>query len=49
METFLIDVPVPSMGATVSELTVIDLVVTPGTIVAKGQKLAELEERQIGL
>ena len=43
METFLIDVPVPSMGATVSELTVIDLVVTPGTAVAKGQKLAELE------
>lgn len=43
METFLIDVPVPSMGATVSELTVIDLVVTPGTTVAKGQKLAELE------
>jgi len=43
METFLIDVPVPSMGATVSELTVIDLVVTPGTTVTKGQKLAELE------
>jgi len=43
METFLIDVPVPSMGATVSELTVIDLVVTPGTAVTKGQKLAELE------
>ena len=43
METFLIDVPVPSMGATVSELTVIDLVVTPGVAVAKGQKLAELE------
>jgi 3-oxoacyl-(acyl-carrier-protein) synthase III len=43
METFLIDVPVPSMGATVSELTVIDLVVTPGTAVSKGQKLAELE------
>jgi len=31
------------MGATVSELTVIDLVVTPGTAVTKGQKLAELE------
>jgi len=43
METFLIDVPVPSMGATVSELTVIDLVVAPGAAVAKGQKLAELE------
>ena len=43
METFLIDVPVPSMGATVNELTVIDLLVTPGTRVAKGQKLAEME------
>jgi 3-oxoacyl-(acyl-carrier-protein) synthase III len=43
METFLIDVPVPSMGATVSELTVIDLIVTPGVAIAKGQKLAELE------
>ena len=43
MEKFLIDVPVPSMGATVSELTVIDLVVTSGTVVTKGQKLAELE------
>lgn len=43
METFLIDVPVPSMGATVSELTVIDIDVTPGSAVAKGQKIAELE------
>jgi len=43
MDSFLIDVPVPSMGATVNELTVIDIVVTPGTAVAKGQKLAELE------
>jgi pyruvate/2-oxoglutarate dehydrogenase complex dihydrolipoamide acyltransferase (E2) component len=43
MPTFLIDVPVPSMGATVSELTVINLAVTPGTKVAKGQKLAALE------
>jgi 3-oxoacyl-(acyl-carrier-protein) synthase III len=43
METFLIDVPVPSMGATVSELTVIDIVVTSGATIAKGQKLAELE------
>ena len=43
METFLIDVPVPSMGATVNELTVIDLLVTPGTRIAKGQKIAELE------
>jgi len=33
----------PAMGATVSELTIINLSVTPGTKVAKGQKLAELE------
>lgn len=33
----------PSMGATVSELTIINIVVAPGTKVAKGQKLAELE------
>ena len=43
MSSFLIDVPVPSMGATVSELTVINLAVTPGAKVAKGQKLAALE------
>ncbi len=33
----------PSMGATVSELTVISIAVAPGAKVAKGQKLAELE------
>ncbi len=43
METFLIDVPVPSMGATVHELTVIDLLVSTGAAVTKGQKLAEME------
>ncbi|MBL9216745.1 MAG: E3 binding domain-containing protein [Opitutaceae bacterium] len=43
MPSFIIDVPVPSMGATVSELTVINLAVAPGAKVAKGQKLAELE------
>jgi pyruvate/2-oxoglutarate dehydrogenase complex dihydrolipoamide acyltransferase (E2) component len=43
MSTFIIDVPVPSMGATVSELTVINLAVAPGTKVTKGQKLAALE------
>ena len=43
MSTFIIDVPMPAMGATVSELTIISLAVTPGTRVAKGQKLAELE------
>ena len=43
MSTFIIDVPMPSMGATVSELTILNIVVTPGAKVAKGQKLAELE------
>ncbi len=43
MSSFIIDVPVPSMGATVSELSVINIVVAPGAKVAKGQKLAELE------
>jgi len=43
MSTFIIDVPMPSMGATVRELTVISLAVAPGSKVAKGQKLAELE------
>ena len=43
MSTFIIDVPMPAMGATVSELTIITLAVNPGTKVAKGQKLAELE------
>ncbi|MEY2881974.1 MAG: hypothetical protein RLZZ15_4354 [Verrucomicrobiota bacterium] len=43
MPTFLIDVPVPSMGATVNELTVIALKTKPGDRVAKGQKIAELE------
>jgi 3-oxoacyl-(acyl-carrier-protein) synthase III len=43
METFLIDVPVPSMGASVNELTVIDLHVSPGAPIKKGQRLAELE------
>ena len=33
----------PAMGATVSELTIINLAVGPGAKVTKGQKLAELE------
>ncbi len=33
----------PAMGATVSELTIINVAVGPGAKVAKGQKLAELE------
>ena len=43
METFLIDVPMPSMGATVNELTVIDVKVKAGDRLAKGEKIAELE------
>jgi len=43
MASFIIDVPMPSMGATVSELTIVKIVVAPGAVVGKGQKLAELE------
>jgi pyruvate/2-oxoglutarate dehydrogenase complex dihydrolipoamide acyltransferase (E2) component len=46
MDNFIIDVPVPSMGATVSELVVISLKVAPGDRVEKGQKLAELESEK---
>ena len=43
METFIIDVPVPSMGATVSELNVIVVKVQAGDRVTKGQRIADLE------
>lgn len=43
MDTFLIDVPMPSMGATVNELTVIALKTQVGDRVTKGQRLADLE------
>jgi pyruvate/2-oxoglutarate dehydrogenase complex dihydrolipoamide acyltransferase (E2) component len=43
MDTFLIDVPMPSMGATVNELTVVSLKIQPGAAVAKGQVIGELE------
>jgi len=43
MEIFLIDVPMPSMGATVNELTVVTLKTKPGDQVKRGQKIAELE------
>lgn len=43
MDTFIIDVPMPSMGATVNELTVVSLKTQPGARVTKGQPLAELE------
>lgn len=42
-QTFLIDVPIPSMGATVNELTIIDVMVKAGDQFAKGDKIAELE------
>jgi pyruvate/2-oxoglutarate dehydrogenase complex dihydrolipoamide acyltransferase (E2) component len=43
MDTFLIDVPMPSMGATVNELTVVKLTIKPGDRVAKGERIGELE------
>jgi pyruvate/2-oxoglutarate dehydrogenase complex dihydrolipoamide acyltransferase (E2) component len=43
MEPFLIDVPMPSMGATVNELTVVTLKTQVGDAVKKGQRLADLE------
>ena len=43
MDTFLIDVPMPSMGATVNELTVVKLSIKPGSRVAKGERIGELE------
>ncbi|HVS53461.1 MAG TPA: biotin/lipoyl-containing protein [Opitutaceae bacterium] len=43
METFLIEVPMPSMGATVNELTVVALKTKAGDVVKKGQRIADLE------
>src|SRR5262249_45439400 len=43
MESFSIDVPMPSMGATVNELTVITLKIKPGDRVTRGQRIADLE------
>jgi pyruvate/2-oxoglutarate dehydrogenase complex dihydrolipoamide acyltransferase (E2) component len=43
MASFIVDLPAPSMGATVSELTIVAIAVAPGAPIAKGQKLAELE------
>lgn len=43
MSSFIIDVPMPSMGATVSELTIVNIIVAKGAVVTKGQKLADLE------
>jgi len=41
--SFIIDVPVPSMGATATELNVIIIKVQAGDTVTKGQRLADLE------
>jgi 3-oxoacyl-(acyl-carrier-protein) synthase III len=43
MEPYLIAVPTPSMGATVNELTVIDIKVATGDELKKGAIIAELE------
>ena len=43
MDTFVAQIPVPSMGATVHELTLIDVEVEDGDSVQKGQKCAEFE------
>jgi 3-oxoacyl-(acyl-carrier-protein) synthase III len=43
MSKFQIDIPVPSMGATVNELTLIDLHAVVGRPFAKGERLAEFE------
>lgn len=43
MPKLLIEVPIPSMGATVNEITLIDLLCEAGNTVTKGEKIAELE------
>jgi 3-oxoacyl-(acyl-carrier-protein) synthase III len=40
---FLAELPVPSMGATVNEMTLITVFVKPGQQVSKGERLAEFE------
>ena len=43
MSKLLIEVPIPSMGATVNEITLVDLFCEGGKAIVKGEKLAELE------
>ena len=43
MSSFTIDIPVPSMGATANELTLIDLFIEPGGKMTKGERIAEFE------
>ncbi len=43
MDSFLIEIPIPSMGATVNEMTLVDLEIDAGDAISKGQKIAEFE------
>ncbi len=47
MSTFIIDVPMPAMGATVSELTIINIVVAPGRQGREGPEARRTRERQV--
>jgi len=43
MASFFVEIPIPSMGATVNELTVLDITIEAGQSVSKGEQIAELE------
>lgn len=43
MNSFFIDLPIPSMGATVNELTLIDIFIERDATMAKGERIAEFE------
>ena len=43
MKAFVAQIPTPSMGATVNELTIIGLEIEAGDLIEKGQKCAKLE------
>lgn len=43
MDPLLVEIPIPSMGATVNELTVLDITIEVGQPVSKGEQIAELE------
>jgi 3-oxoacyl-(acyl-carrier-protein) synthase III len=43
MDSLLVEIPIPSMGATVNELTVLDITIEAGQSVSKGEQIAELE------
>ena len=43
MDSLLVEIPIPSMGATVNELTVLDITIEVGQSVSKGDQIAELE------